>query len=197
MTIIPMVIETTGRGVERAFDIQSRLLRDRIVMLHDEVNDHTSGLIVSQLLYLEAENPDAPIYLYINSGGGSITSGMQVYDICNMIKPKVISVVSGIAASMGSFLAMSCDERWILPSARTMIHQPSSGHHRATVSDLEISLNESKNWKKHLTELYVKHNSANTTYEQFEKMMDRDTWLSAKEAVDLGLADKIIYKRET
>lgn len=196
MSLVPMVIEQTSKG-ERSFDIYSRLLRDRIIVLHDGINDNSASLITSQMLYLESEDPDADIYLYINSPGGSVTAACHIYDVMNFIQPRVFTVSTGIVASAGSFLAQAGSKgcRLILPNTRVMVHQPSSGNQRSTVSDLEIAINESKFWKKHLTELYVKHNSAGKTYEDFEKIMDRDTYLSAQEAVEWGMADRIIESR--
>jgi ATP-dependent Clp protease protease subunit len=195
MSLVPMVIEKTGNG-ERAYDIYSRLLKERIILLEGEVHDQMANLIVAQLLYLEAENPEKDITLFVNSPGGSITSGMAIYDTMQYIKSDVSTIVMGQACSMGSFLAQAGakGKRFVLPYSRTMIHQPSGGA-RGMVSDIEIQYKEITKMKRVLTQLYVDHNTAGKTYEQFEKDMDRDTFLSAQEAVDYGLADGIMTKR--
>ena len=192
---IPTVLEKTANG-ERAYDIYSRLLKERIVMLDTDVNDYSASLICAQMLFLEAENPDADILFYINSPGGVITAGMAIYDTMQFIKPDVSTIVMGQACSMGSFLAQAgaATKRFILPYARHMIHQPSGGA-RGMASDIEISYKEIMHMKRTLTELYVKHNTAGKTYEDFERDMDRDTFMSAQEAVLYGLADEIIYSR--
>ena len=193
--LIPTVIESESRG-ERAYDIYSRLLKDRIVMLDTDVNDHSASLIVSQLLFLESQNPNKSISFYINSPGGVITAGMSIYDTMQFIKPDVHTIVMGQACSMGSFLAQAGapGKRKILPNARVMIHQPSGGA-RGMDSDIEISYKEIMYWKTKLTELYVKHNTAGKTFEDFERDMDRDTFLSAEEALEYGLVDKIVESR--
>ena len=190
-----MVVESTGKG-ERSFDIYSRLLRDRVVMLDTAVDDHSASLIVSQLLYLESENPDKDIFLYINSPGGVITAGMAIYDTMQFIRPDICTIVMGQACSMGSFLAQAGTpgKRWMLPFARHMIHQPSGGS-RGMQSDIEIQYKEITKMKQILTELYVKHNTAGKSYADFEKDMDRDTFLSAEESLQYGLIDKIITSR--
>jgi len=195
MALVPIVIDKTSQG-ERSYDIYSRLLKDRVVMLNGPVEDHSANLVVSQLLFLESENPDKDITLYINSPGGVITAGMSIYDTMQYIKPDVATVVNGQACSMGSFLAQAgaAGKRYLLPNSRHMIHQPSGGA-RGMASDIEISYKEIMFWKKRLTELYVKHNTANKTYEDFERDMDRDTFMSAEESVAYGLADKVIDKR--
>ena len=195
MALVPIVIDKTSAG-ERSYDIYSRLLKDRVVMLNGQVEDYMANLIVSQLLFLESENPDADITLYINSPGGVITSGMSIYDTMQYIKPDVVTVVNGQACSMGSFLAQSgaAGKRYVLPNSRTMIHQPSGGA-RGMQSDIEIQYKEITHMKKQLTNLYVKHNTKGKTYEDFERDMDRDTFLTAQEAVDYGLADSVIEKR--
>jgi len=192
---IPTVLEKTANG-ERAYDIYSRLLKERIVMLDTDVNDYSASLICAQMLFLEAENPDADILFYINSPGGVITAGMAIYDTMQFIRPDVSTIVMGQACSMGSFLAQAgaATKRFILPYARHMIHQPSGGA-RGMASDIEISYKEIMHMKRTLTELYVKHNTAGKTYEDFERDMDRDTFMSAQEAVLYGLADEIIYSR--
>jgi|SRR6056300_40003 ATP-dependent Clp protease protease subunit len=193
--LIPTVIESESRG-ERAYDIYSRLLKDRIIMLDTDVNDHSASLIVSQMLFLESQNPDKSINFYINSPGGVITAGMSIYDTMQFIKPDVHTIVMGQACSMGSFLAQAGakGKRKILPNARVMIHQPSGGA-RGMASDIEISYKEIMYWKEQLTKLYVKHNTADKTYEDFERDMDRDTFLSAQEALEYGLVDKIVEER--
>ena len=192
---IPTVLEKTANG-ERAYDIYSRLLKERIVMLDTDVNDYSASLICAQMLFLEAENPDADILFYINSPGGVITAGMAIYDTMQFIRPDVSTIVMGQACSMGSFLAQAGapTKRFILPYARHMIHQPSGGA-RGMASDIEISYKEIMHMKRTLTELYVKHNTAGKTYEDLERDMDRDTFMSAQEAVLYGLADEIIYSR--
>jgi ATP-dependent Clp protease protease subunit len=190
-----MVVESTSKG-ERAFDIYSRLLKERIIMLNGPVEDHMANLIVAQLLFLESENPDKDINLFINSPGGVITAGMSIYDVMQFVKCDVATYVMGQACSMGSFLAQAgtAGKRYMLPYARHMIHQPSGGT-RGMQSDIEIQYKEITKMKKILTELYVKHNTKGKTYEEFEHDMDRDTFMSAQEALDYGLVDKIIEKR--
>lgn len=193
--MVPMVIESTNKG-ERAYDIYSRLLKDRVVMLDTDVNDHSASLIVAQLLFLESEDPDKDINLFINSPGGSVTAGMAIYDTMQFIKPDVSTFVIGQACSMGSLLAQAgaAGKRFILPYARHMIHQPSGGA-KGMQSDIEIQYKEITKLKQILTQIYVNHNSAGKTYDEFEKDMDRDTFMSAQEAVAYGLADKIVSKR--
>ena len=196
MSLIPMVVESTSKG-ERAYDIYSRLLKERIIMLNGPVEDNMANTVVAQLLFLESENPDKEISLFINSPGGVITSGMAIYDTMQFIKPDVSTFVMGQACSMGSFLAQAgaAGKRFMLPYARHMIHQPSGGS-RGMQSDIEIQYKEITKMKTVLTELYVKHNSKGKTYADFERDMDRDTFLSAQEALDYGLVDKIIEKRQ-
>jgi len=193
--LVPMVIEQTSKG-ERSYDIFSRLLRDRIVMLDTDVNDHSASLLVAQMLFLESENPEADILFYVNSGGGLITAGMAIYDTMNFIKCDVSTIVMGQACSMGSFLAQAGTpgKRLMLPHARHMIHQPSGGA-RGMASDIEISYKEIMHMKKMLTDLYVAHNSKGKTYAEFERDMDRDTFMSAQESLDYGLIDSIVSKR--
>ena len=190
-----MVIETTSKG-ERAYDIYSRLLKERIIMLNGPVEDNMSNLIVSQLLFLESEDPDKDISLFINSPGGVITAGMAIYDTMQFIKCDVATYVIGQACSMGWFLAQAgaAGKRHMLPYARHMIHQPSGGT-RGMQSDIEIQYKEITKMKEILTELYVKHNTAGKTFADFERDMDRDTFMSASESADYGLVDKIIHKR--
>lgn len=194
-SLIPMVVEQTSKG-ERSYDIYSRLLRDRVIMLDTEVSEHSASLIVSQLLFLESDDTDKDISLYINSPGGVITAGMAIYDTMQFIKPDVHTIVMGQACSMGSFLAQAGapGKRFMLPSARHMIHQPSGGA-RGMQSDIEIQYKEITKMKHILTELYVKHNTAGKTYQDFERDMDRDTFMSAEEALAYGLCDKIVDKR--
>jgi len=193
--LVPMVVEKTGQG-ERAFDIFSRLLNDRIVFLNGAVHDGSSNLIVAQLLHLESVDSEKDIHFYINSPGGVITSGMAIYDVMQFIKPDVATYVMGQACSMGSFLAQAGapGKRFVLPNSRTMIHQPSGGA-SGKQSDIEIQYKEITKMKQMLTEMYVKHNTAGKTYEDFERDMDRDTFMNAEEALAYGLCDKIIEKR--
>jgi ATP-dependent Clp protease protease subunit len=194
--LVPMVIEKTGQG-ERAFDIYSRLLNERIVFLNGPVDDNSSNLIVAQMLHLESQDSEKDINFYINSPGGVITSGMAIYDVMQFVKPNVATFVMGQACSMGSFLAQagSAGKRFMLPNARHMIHQPSGGA-RGMQSDIEIQYKEITYLKERLTGLYVKHNSAGKTYEEFERDMDRDTFMSAEEALAYGLCDQIIEQRQ-
>lgn len=193
--LIPIVVEQTARG-ERSYDLYSRLMKERVVFFTGEVEANMCNIAVAQLLFLEAENPDQPINIYVNSPGGSVYDGLAVYDVMQYIKCPVATYVTGMAASMGSFIAQAGTPgmRYLLPRSVTMIHQPSSGT-RGKVSDMEIDLKESLRIKKEMTELYVKHNSRGTTYEEFERLMDRDRWLTAQEALNLGLADHIVEKR--
>ena len=195
MSLVPMVIETTGRG-ERAYDIYSRLLKERIVLLEGEVHDQMANLIVAQLLYLEAEDPKRDINLWINSPGGSVTAGMAIYDTMQFLAPDVSTVVMGQACSMGSLLAQAGakDKRMILPNARHMIHQPSGGA-RGQATDMEIQVREILAMKKNLTQIYVDHNSASKSFEDLARDMERDFFMSAEEAVAYGLADRVMTKR--
>lgn len=192
--LVPTVIEQTNRG-ERAFDIYSRLLKERIIFLVGGVNDNVSSLICAQLLFLESENPTKDIYFYINSPGGVISSGMAMYDTMQYIKPPVSTVCIGQACSMGSFLLMAgaAGKRFCLPNSRVMIHQPSGGA-QGMASDIEIQAQEIIRLKKILTETYVKHTGQK--YKTLEDLMDRDTWLSAEETKALGLIDHIVSSRE-
>jgi ATP-dependent Clp protease protease subunit len=203
--LVPIVIEQTSRG-ERSYDIYSRLLRDRVIMLDGEVTQQTASLLVAQLLFLEAEKPDKDISLYINSPGGSVTAGLAIYDTMQFIKPDIQTIVVGQAASMGSFLAQAGakGKRFVLPESRTMIHRVSSGtpstRGSVHVQELEFedakrNFEESKRLNKRLTELYVRHNTANKTYEELFETMKFDTFLSSQESVDAGFADKILDKR--
>jgi ATP-dependent Clp protease protease subunit len=190
-----MVVEQTAKG-ERSYDIYSRLLRDRIVMLDTEVSEHTASLVVAQMLFLEAEDPAQDILFYINSPGGAVTAGMAIYDTMNFIRCDVSTIVMGQACSMGSCLAQAgaAGKRLILPNARHMIHQPSGGA-RGQATDIQIQAQEILKMKKYLTEIYVKHNSAGRTFEELSNDMERDFFMSAEEAVAYGLADKIITRR--
>lgn len=194
-TLIPMVVEQTSRG-ERSYDLYSRLMKERLLFLTGTVEEQGCSLLVAQMLFLEAENPDLPITLYVNSGGGSIYAGLAVYDTMQYLKCPVHTIVTGIAASMGSFLAQAGapGHRYVLPRATTMIHQPSSGA-RGKVSDIEIDYKESERLKKMMTQLYVDHNNKGVTYDKFAELMDRDKYLTAQEAVDLGLADSVVANR--
>lgn len=204
--LVPMVVETTAKG-ERAFDIYSRLLKERIIMLNGPVEDHMANLIVAQMLYLESEDPDKDINLFVNSPGGLVTAGLAVYDTMQFIKPDVATYVMGQAASMGSFLAQAgaAGKRFVLPESRTMIHRVSSGTPGTSGSvhvqelqfeDAKRTYEESQRINKRLTELYVKHNTAGKTYEDMHETMKFDTFLSAEEAVAWGLADKIVESRQ-
>ena len=204
-SLIPMVVEQTAKG-ERAYDIYSRLLKDRIVMLDTEVSEHSASLIVAQMLFLESENPDKDISLYINSPGGLVTAGLAIYDTMQFIKCDVQTIVIGQAASMGSFLAQAGTpgKRFVLPESRTMIHRVTSGTPgtRGSVhvqelqfEDARRTYEESQRINTRLTELYVRHNTAGKPYEELYELMKFDTFLSAQQAVDMGLADKIVQKR--
>jgi ATP-dependent Clp protease protease subunit len=194
--LVPIVLEHTSKG-ERSYDIYSRLLRDRVVMLDGEVNGHSSSLICAQLLFLEADNPDKDISLYINSPGGSVTAGMAILDTMQFIKPDVATIVMGQACSMGSLLAQAGapDKRFILKNARHMIHQPSGGA-GGQATDMEIQVKEILKMKKTLTEIYVQNNTKGKTYEQLLADMERDFFMSAQESVDYGLADEILTNRK-
>ena len=195
MSLIPIVIESEAKG-ERSYDIFSRMLKDRVIFLNGPIHTEMSNIIVAQLLHLESANPTADISLFINSGGGEVTAGLAIYDTMQFIKPDVNTYVMGQACSMGSFLAQAGTpgKRFMLPNARHMIHQPSGGA-KGMASDIEISYKEIMYIKKRLTELYVYHNSKGKTYEEFERDMDRDTFMSAEEALDYGLCDHIVSKR--
>jgi ATP-dependent Clp protease protease subunit len=196
MNLVPMVIEQTAKG-ERSFDIFSRLLKDRTVFINGAISTEMSHVIVAQLLFLESEDPDKDIYVYVNSGGGEVTAGMAIYDTMQFIKPDVSTVVMGQACSMGSCLAQAgaAGKRLILPNARHMIHQPSGGA-KGQATDIQIQAQEILKMKKYLTEIYVKHNTAGKNFEELSADMERDFFMSAEEAVAYGLADKIINKRD-
>lgn len=192
--LVPMVVEQEARG-ERAYDIYSRLLKDRIVMLDTDVNEHSASIIVAQLLFLESQGND-DIQFFINSPGGVVTAGMAIYDTMQFIKPDVATIVIGQACSMGSLLATAGapGKRRMLPNARHMIHQPSGGA-RGQATDMQIQVEEILKMKRSLTEIYVKHNSKGKTYEQLLADMERDKFMSAQEALEYGLIDEIITKR--
>jgi ATP-dependent Clp protease protease subunit len=192
--LVPIVLEHTSKG-ERSYDIYSRLLRDRVVMLDGEVNGHSSSLICAQLLFLEADNPDKDISLYINSPGGSVTAGMAIYDTMQFIKSDVATIVMGQGASMGSLLAAAGTpgKRYILPNTRHMIHQPLGGA-SGQATDVEIQARELLRWKKVLTDIYVKHTGK--SYAELESDMERDFFMTAQEAVTYGLADEILTNRK-
>ena len=194
MSLVPMVLEQTSKG-ERSYDIYSRLLKDRIVMLDTDVNEHSSSIIVAQLLFLESQGND-DIQFFINSPGGVVTAGMAIYDTMQFIKPDVATIVIGQACSMGSLLATAGapGKRRMLPNARHMIHQPSGGA-RGQATDMQIQVEEILKMKKSLTEIYVKHNSKGKTYDQLLADMERDKFMSAEEALEYGLIDEIITKR--
>lgn len=192
--LVPMVIEQEARG-ERSYDIYSRLLKDRIVMLDTDVNEHSASLIVAQLLFLESQGNE-DIHFFINSPGGVVTAGMAIYDTIQFIRPDVSTIVMGQACSMGSLLANAGapGKRKILPNARHMIHQPSGGA-GGQATDMEIQVREILKMKQNLTQIYVKHNSKGKTYEEFYSAMERDNFMSAEEALNFGLVDEIVTSR--
>lgn len=192
--LVPMVIEQEARG-ERSYDIYSRLLKDRIVMLDTDVNEHSASLLVAQLLFLESQGNE-DIQFFINSPGGVVTAGMAIYDTMQFIKPDVATIVLGQACSMGSLLATAGapGKRRMLPNARHMIHQPSGGA-GGQATDMEIQVKEILKMKQNLTQLYVNHNSKGKTFDEFYTAMERDNFMSAEEALDYGLIDEIITKR--
>ena len=193
--LVPIVLEHTSKG-ERSYDIYSRLLRDRIIMLDNEVTSHSASLIVAQMLFLESDNVDKPINFYINSPGGSVTAGMSIYDTMQFIKCPVHTIVMGQAASMGSLLAMAGEKghRYILPNARHMIHQPLGGA-SGQATDVEIQARELLRWKEVLTKLYSRHTGR--LFNELKLDMERDNFMTAEESVKYGLADKVIDKRES
>ncbi len=193
MDLVPMVVEQTGRG-ERSFDIFSRLLKERIIFLNGEVNDTSASLIVAQLLFLESENPDKDIYMYINSPGGVITSGMAIYDTMQYIKPDVATLCIGQACSMGSFLLAggAKGKRFSLPNSRIMIHQPLGGF-QGQATDIEIHAREILNIRQKMNKLYSEH--CNRPIEEIERAVERDNFMSAQEAQNFGLIDKVITNR--
>jgi ATP-dependent Clp protease protease subunit len=193
--LVPMVIEKTSQG-ERAFDIFSRLLNERIVFLNGPVDDWSANLVVAQMLHLESQDSDKDINFYINSPGGVVTAGMSIYDVMQFIKPDVATYVMGQACSMGSLLAQagSAGKRFMLPNARHMIHQPSGGA-GGQATDMEIQVKEILKMKQTLTQIYVNHNSKGKTYDEFHAAMERDNFMSAEEALTFGLIDQIVEKR--
>lgn len=192
-TLVPMVVEQTSRG-ERAYDIYSRLLKERIIFLAGPFHDGMSSLICAQLLFLEAENPNKEISIYINSPGGVVTSGLAIYDTMQYIKPKCSTLIIGQAASMGSLIAVAGEAgmRFALPNARIMVHQPSGGF-QGQVTDIMIHARESENLKKRLTEIYVKHTGR--SYEEVEVALERDKFMSPEEALAWGHIDQILTPR--
>jgi ATP-dependent Clp protease protease subunit len=192
--LVPMVIEQEARG-ERSYDIYSRLLKDRIVMLDTDVNEHSASLIVAQLLFLESQGNE-DINFFINSPGGVVTAGMAIYDTMQFIKCDVSTIVMGQSCSMGSLLATAGapGKRKMLPNARHMIHQPSGGA-GGQATDMEIQVKEILKMKQNLTQLYVNHNSKGKTFDEFYSAMERDNFMSAQEALDFGLIDEIVTKR--
>jgi len=191
--LVPMVIEQTSRG-ERSYDIYSRLLKERVIFLVGQVEDHMANLIVAQMLFLESENPDKDIHLYINSPGGSVTAGMAIYDTMRFIKPNVSTMCMGQAASMGAFLLSAGEKgkRFILPNSRVMIHQPLGGF-QGQASDIQIHAEEILHIKKRLNQALADHTGQDI--EKIEKDTDRDNFLSAEAAVEYGLVDKVITSR--
>ncbi|MFL6835921.1 MAG: ATP-dependent Clp protease proteolytic subunit [Bradyrhizobium sp.] len=194
MQLVPMVVEQSSRG-ERSFDIYSRLLRERIIFLNGEVNDDVSALVCAQLLFLEADNPRKPIHLYINSPGGVVTSGLAMYDTMRYIKAPVHTLCMGTAWSMGSFLLMAGEAgaRAVLPNASILIHQPSGGF-KGQASDILIHAEETLRTKRRMTRLYSEH--CKRSYEEFERAMDRDRFMTPEEALEWGLVDRILQARE-
>jgi ATP-dependent Clp protease protease subunit len=193
MSLVPIVVEQTSRG-ERSYDIFSRLLKDRIIFLGEAIDDHISSLIIAQLLFLEAEDPEKDIYLYINSPGGVVTSGLAIYDTMQFVKPDVATICIGQASSMGSLLlaAGTAGKRSALINSRIMIHQPLGGF-QGQVSDIEIHAQEILKTKKHLNEIYAKHTGK--SMEQISRDVDRDYFMSAQQAADYGIIDKVMERR--
>lgn len=196
-TLIPVVVEQSARG-ERSYDLYSRLMKERAVFFTGEIEPNMCNIMVAQLLFLEAENPTSPIHMYINSPGGDVYQGMSVYDVMQYIKCPVATYVMGYACSMGSFIAQAGTPgmRYALPNSTIMIHQPSTATGMVKISDLEIDYKEGQRIKEMMTRLYVKHNSKGVTYERFAELLDRDKWLTANDALELGLIDEIVEKRK-
>ena len=194
MALVPMVVEQTNRG-ERSYDIYSRLLKERIIFITGPVEDHMATLVCAQLLFLEAENPKKEIALYINSPGGVVTAGMAIYDTMQFIRPAVSTLCVGQAASMGSLLLCAGEKgmRFATPNARVMVHQPSGGF-QGQASDIERHAQDIIKMKRRLNDIYVKHTDKD--YETVEKTLDRDHFMTADEALDFGLIDRVIDKRE-
>jgi len=193
LNLVPMVVEQTARG-ERAYDIYSRLLKDRLIFIVGPIDDHVANLVVAQLLFLESENPDKDVHLYINSPGGIVTAGLSIYDTMQFIKPDVSTICIGQAASMGSFLLAggTKGKRYCLPHSRIMIHQPSGGF-QGQASDIEIHARETLKLKQRLNELLAKHTGQ--TIERIERDSDRDNFMDAEAAVEYGLIDTVLEKR--
>lgn len=193
--LVPIVLENTSKG-ERSYDIYSRLLRDRIIMLDTEVSSHSASLVVAQMLFLESDNPDRAIHFYINSPGGSVTAGMSIYDTMQFIKCPVHTIVMGQAASMGSLLASAGEKghRYILPNARHMIHQPLGGA-SGQATDVEIQARELLRWKEVLTNIYVQHTGK--LFDVLKADMERDNFMTAQQSVEYGLADRVIERRDS
>ncbi len=191
--LVPMVVEQTNRG-ERAFDIYSRLLKERVIFVTGPIEDHAASLITAQLLYLEAENPKKEIAMYINSPGGVVTSGMAIYDTMQFIKPAVSTLCIGMAASMGSLLVCAGEKgmRFALPNARILVHQPSGGF-QGQASDIERHAEDIVKMKRRLNEVYVKHTGKD--YETIERTLDRDYFMNAEEAKDFGIVDQVLTDR--
>jgi len=194
MPYVPIVIEQTSKG-ERSYDIYSRLLKERIIFLAGEFEDQMANLIVAQLLFLEAENPEKDIYMYINSPGGVVSSGLAIYDTMQYIKPKIVTLCIGQACSMGAtiLLAGTAGMRYALPNSRIMIHQPVGGY-RGQVTDIEIHANESRKVKQSMQKIYSKHTGQSLS--KVEKSMERDNFMSPEEALEFGIIDKIMYNRD-
>jgi ATP-dependent Clp protease protease subunit len=197
MNLVPIVVEQTARG-ERSYDIYSRLLKERIILLGTPVTDDVANVVIAQMFFLEMESPDRDIHLYINSPGGSVSAGLAIYDIMQFVKCEVSTYCIGMAASMGSLLltAGAKGKRYILPHSKTMIHQPLIGGHGISgqVSDIEIHAKEMVNTKRKLTEIYVKHTGKD--FDFLTRNMDRDNYLSAEESKEFGLVDHVVEKRK-
>tara|TARA_B110001450_G_scaffold133872_1_gene125717 strand:+ start:596 stop:1207 length:612 start_codon:yes stop_codon:yes gene_type:complete len=192
-TLVPMVVEQSNKG-ERAYDIYSRLLKERIIFLTGQINDNVASLITAQLLFLEAEDPKKEIYLYINSPGGLVTAGLGIYDTMQYVKPDISTLCIGQAASMGSFLlaAGTKGKRFSLPNSRVMVHQPSAGF-QGQVTDIEIHANEVSSLKKRLNEIYSNHTGKSV--DEIKSALERDNFMTAEVAKDFGLIDKVVEKR--
>ena len=192
-TLVPMVVEQSNKG-ERAYDIYSRLLKERIIFLTGQINDNVASLVTAQLLFLEAEDPKKEIYLYINSPGGLVTAGLGIYDTMQYVKPDISTLCSGQAASMGSFLlaAGTKGKRFSLPNSRVMVHQPSAGF-QGQVTDIEIHANEVSSLKKRLNEIYSKHTGKSV--DEVKSALERDNFMTAEVAKDFGLIDEVVEKR--
>ena len=192
-TLVPMVVEQSSKG-ERAYDIYSRLLKERIIFLTGQINDNVASLITAQLLFLEAEDPKKQIYLYINSPGGLVTAGLGIYDTMQYVKPDISTLCIGQAASMGSFLlaAGTKGKRFSLPNSRVMVHQPSAGF-QGQVTDIEIHANEVSSLKKRLNEIYSKHTGKSV--DEVKAALERDNFMTANVAKDFGLIDEVVEKR--